>query len=448
MRDGAIAAILVIAIIAGAGVGYFVGVNNQRIITTTTTVYEQTSTYSSPVSSSGLRLQVTLNSTEIHYNEGLKAQVALVNTLPMNLTLTPRYSSNSTISGWEADDFLCGNSPYWGEWALEGYALFYGHVSAANLSSVGSPLVLTPPIAIPCVSWPGPSTVVMLPSSSMAVAQFNLSSLRPELRQTVVNASTGSCALNTQGGTVCGNLQGALFGYWDSLAPYLDTRNANTSSPYFHLFPPGKYTLVAEDLWNQTAFAYFQVVPPSGYEGPQKVHSGVNGLGLELTATLPTSLAEGQNLSVTAEVDNTNTRELNLTSTSMVNHANGPCAQGQVTAIDVYSGSYSYLELFNNRSQPTPLLLYNPSLNYLCPAVFNFNYIFQPNSSTATVRAYLGGNQAMKEQEKVVEETSQVAGYWAGSGSSYDFYRFSPGTYTVVVYDYWGNSIIGYFEVR
>ena len=224
--------------------------------------------------------------------------------------------------------------------------------------------------------------------------------------------------------------------------------DANTSSPYFHPFTPGQYTIVAEDQWNLTAFAYFQVVAPPGYEGPVAVHSGVNGLGLELEATVPTFLVDGENLSVIAEVDNTTPHELNLTSTSMVNHANGPCAQGQVTAVDVYSGNYSYVELFNNRSQPTPLLLYNPSLTYLCPAGFTFNYLFQPNSSTATIRAYLAGHQAMNNQTKTVEETSVVSGYWTQSGSAYSFHNFSAGTYTVVVYDYWGNTIIAYVQVR
>lgn len=175
--------------------------------------------------------------------------------------------------------------------------------------------------------------------------------------------------------------------------------------------------------------------------------SPINGFGLELTASLPEILFAGQNLSVVAEVENTTPNVVNLTSTSMVNHANGPCAQGQVTAIDVNSGNYSYIQLFNNPSQPAPLLPYNPSLNYLCPAVFNFNCVFQPNSSTATVRAYLGGNQAMKDQVKVVEETSLVSGYWTQSGSAYVFHHFSSGTYAVVFYDYWGNTIIGYMQV-
>jgi len=452
LRNQAVAVILVVAIIGGVGVGYFAGIGIRQTttsvstVTTTRTIHERTLTFSSPVSSSGLQVAITLNSTTIEYGEALVAKVALLNTLSSNLTLTPRYSP--TISSWEGNDFVCGNAPDWGEkWALEGFAVFSGHFTGDNLSSVGSQLVLAPPVAIGCISRPNPNTVVILPASDMAVAQYNLSSLPPEVRQTAINASTLSCAPNGRGATTCGDLSHTLFGYWDSSAPMMGIHDANTSSPYFHLFTPGQYTLVAEDQWNLTAFAYFKVLAPPGYNGPVAVHSGVNGLGLELEATVPTTLAYGQNLSVIAEVDNTNPHELNLTSTSMVNHANGPCAQGQVTAIDVYSGSYSYVELFNNGSQPTPLLLYNPSLIYLCPAGFTFNYLFQPNGSTATVRAYLGGHQAMNNQTKTVEETSVVSGYWTQSGSAYSFHHFAAGTYTLIVYDYWGNTIIAYVQV-
>jgi len=445
MRNEAVAAILVIAIIGGAGAGYFAGVSSHRA--TTATLYERTSTYSSPVSSSGLQLQVTLNSTTIRYGGALAAKVVLMNTLPTNISVTPRIPSE--LSSWEANDFFCGNSPDWGDrWALDGFAVFSGYFTTANLSSAGIQLLLAPPVEIGCITSPNPKDVVLLPESDVAVAQYNASGLSPEVTHTLINASTLSCAPNGRGATACGDINGALFGYWDSSAPLLPkVSDGNTSSPYFHLFPPGQYTLVAEDLWNQTAFAQFQVVSPSGYNGPVTLHSGVNGLGLELTATLPTTLTEDQNLSIVAEIDNTTPHVLNLTSTSMVNHANGPCAQEQVTAIDVYSGSYSYVQLFNNRSQPTPLLLYNPSLNYLCPRAFTFNYLFQPNSSLATVRALVGGHEVMTNQTGAVEETSVVAGYWTQSGSTYASTHFSPDTYTVVVYDYWGNTIIGYFQV-
>ena len=54
----------------------------------------------------------------------------------------------------------------------------------------------------------------------------------------------------------------------------------------------------------------------------------------------------------------------------------------------------------------------------------------------------------MNNQTKTVEETSVVSGYWTHSGSVYSFHNFSAGPHTVVVYDYWGNTIIAYVQVR
>jgi hypothetical protein len=259
---------LVILVLVGLGAGYLLGVENPRTIVLTTTVIQtkiiqmQFTTFASPVSPSGLQLQIRVNTTEIREGRGLAASVVLVNTFPDNLSLIPRYSTNPTISSWDMIDFLCGNSPFWGRYGLEGFALFRGHISSANLSSSGSPLVLTPPVAIPCVSMGSPTKVVLLPSGTNAVLYYNTSNAPPERKQAVVNATTESCIGTRSGGTSCGSLNGALFGYWDPMISELNNPgDANTSSRYFHYFTSGEYTLVAEDLWNQTAFAYFQVLP-------------------------------------------------------------------------------------------------------------------------------------------------------------------------------------------
>jgi hypothetical protein len=59
----------------------------------------------------------------------------------------------------------------------------------------------------------------------------------------------------------------SLFGYWNSTTPpYGNAQDANATSPYFHYFSPGQYTLAVEDMWGETTYVYFQVVtanPPS-----------------------------------------------------------------------------------------------------------------------------------------------------------------------------------------
>ncbi len=174
-------------------------------------------------------------------------------------------------------------------------------------------------------------------------------------------------------------------------------------------------------------------------------HSPV-GNGLELTATIKeVFIPEGQNLTVVVEVNNTLSTPLRVDTPSMVNPTYGPCQQGFATRISVYSGNYTYLELFNNRSNPTPLLLYNPSLIYTCPAVFNFQYTFEPNSAVATINSSLGGYHRI--DTRLVNETSVVAGYWVQTPIGYQFKRFPIGVYTVVASDAWGDKAIGYFQV-
>ncbi len=53
----------------------------------------------------------------------------------------------------------------------------------------------------------------------------------------------------------------SLFGYWVGPPGGVlgGGQNATVSSPYFHYFPPGRYTLVVEDMWGQVSYSYFQV---------------------------------------------------------------------------------------------------------------------------------------------------------------------------------------------
>ena len=179
---------------------------------------------------------------------------------------------------------------------------------------------------------------------------------------------------------------------------------------------------------------------------PSTFHSPVQN-GLELTATIKeVFLPEGQNLTVVAEVNNTLSAPLMVDATSIDNPAYGPCQQAFATGVEVYSGNYTNLELFNNGSTPTPLLLYNPTLIYTCPAVFGFQYDFEPDSAMATVNSSLAGNH-YRTETRLVNETSVVAGYWVQTPSGYQFQKFPVGQYTVVAFDAWGHRAVGHFQV-
>ncbi|HEV2121136.1 MAG TPA: hypothetical protein VGS11_13670, partial [Candidatus Bathyarchaeia archaeon] len=209
-------------LIASSGAGYFVGTNISREVTTvstmtyTTIVFRQTATFSSHVSPEGLQLQIRLNTTTLQQGGALTAQIVVMNTLNRNITLTPRYSSNSNISIWNMIDFLCGDAPYWGRGGLAGFALFHGHITPVNLSLAGNPLTLAPTVPISCAVFSRPTSVVILPFSDRVVAYSYSSGILPYPRQALINASTEYCVgVGGNGTTSCGHLTDSLFGYWD-----------------------------------------------------------------------------------------------------------------------------------------------------------------------------------------------------------------------------------------
>lgn len=169
------------------------------------------------------------------------------------------------------------------------------------------------------------------------------------------------------------------------------------------------------------------------------VVTGTNIDGLQLTATFSPVVAQGKNVTVSAQVYNTLSREVEVNATSMTNPAYGPCEQRFATGVDVYQGDYTAANL----TQGTELLLYNPVLIYTCPEVFTFQYSFAPNSDNATVEGIPGGRVTAGP----VSETSTIAGYWTGSGQNYTFHAFPVGNYTLVVFDAWGQTAIAHFAV-
>ena len=240
--------------------------DNQRTITsisTTTTIVttvlvEQSSASSASGPSPGLELRVALNTTTVPEGGALTAGISLINTLSKNLTLTPNYASNPEISTWNHIDFICGMSPISG---IMGFALYRGHFTPDNISTAENPLALAPNVAIGCAVYPNPIAVVLLPSGNRAVEYLNGSASSQPLGigRAELNATTEYCIAEGGGGSLCGLVTTALFGYWDPSMPNVDTTNATLASQHFHRFSPGQYTLLVNDLWSQTVFAYFSV---------------------------------------------------------------------------------------------------------------------------------------------------------------------------------------------
>ena len=290
------ASFVVITVIVVSGWAFVSSMNPPSGRSTTGGVSQ--ATFYSGVSSQGLQLQIKLNASEVPQGGALQAHVLLVNTLSESVTLHPNFTANPNIDSWNWDDYLCGGSPV--EHAF-GFALLQGHYTAANLSQAGPPITLAPPVAIPCVnSAYGESyirSVEFAPNSDMAAFSANASDsayFKPQTIRMQLNATTGSCTespyqyteTQTVRGTTtvtsgtdyslsCGsNGVDSLTGYWSPYGSctYPAGKGANGTAQgldgsCFHQFAPGSYTIVAEDLWNQTAFGYFDALPSQAATG-------------------------------------------------------------------------------------------------------------------------------------------------------------------------------------
>jgi hypothetical protein len=246
---------------------------------------------------------------------------------------------------------------------------------------------------------------------------------------------------------------GTGYGYTSNGSPMVNlgynlvfniTQGSETQTVMFGSAPPAPYppgvpspsTATAFDgnvhmQWVATCTAiFFEVDAQPG------VVTGTNIDGLQLTAAFSPVVAQGSNVTVSAQVYNTLPTEVEVNATSMANPAYGPCQQRFATGVDVYQGDYSAANL----TQGTELLLYNPVLIYTCPEVFTFQYSFAPNSDNATVEQIPGGQTTTGP----VSEMSTLAGYWTGSGQNY---TFPVGNYTLVVFDAWGQTAVGHFAV-
>jgi len=275
----------------------FIKPSSQSVQPITYTAGEQPATFNSNVSPDGLQLQTRLNSTKIQVGGALMGQVSLFNTLGTNISLTPNFSANPNIITWDIHDSICGMSPMY---HIFGYALFQGHYTAANISQATKPLILAPPAAFPCPNLliGGEAYIHKIefaPKSYLATVSPNASFnnlFPPRTVKMKVNITTGYCftepyqveATVTENGIAalytttqlsfgCGP-DTSLYGYWTmptnsscsfAFFPNSTRTTSNPGENYcnFHSFPVGSYTLVAEDLWNDTTYAYFQVASTS-----------------------------------------------------------------------------------------------------------------------------------------------------------------------------------------
>jgi hypothetical protein len=262
------------AAFAVAQVAIFVGVLVLVSLPVQSTNEQQVSTssaagslaFTSGVSPQGLQLKMSLNSTSIPSHGALSAQIEVVNTLNHDVSISmPGYNQTITGLGQTMEslndfDYTCGQNP---SDFLADFALFQGHITAANLSSAGTPLSLNTQFVLLCpIPYFGQGQDTFLPKSNQVLATYDMVNQTLPLTA-AVNATTLYCTgseLAGSGGEFdCGNTAG-LVGYWNASAPLEHGAIPGLNSPALVYFPPGEYTIVACDALNQYLYATFVVL--------------------------------------------------------------------------------------------------------------------------------------------------------------------------------------------
>jgi hypothetical protein len=297
----------IIAIIAVAGAVYLplTTTTTTPVGTSYTTQHNFPTTYSS-TSTTNSQLQINLNTSKIQYGGHLSVKIELFNPSSESVSLNVNYSNNQTILNWNSKDFLCSLGPVQN---LFGFALYQGYYTSQNISTASNQLVLAPSAGIGCPTTyqPNISKVTIAPGSDSA----NFSNGNSQNLE--INATTESC--RTQGqGYECGG-GASLYGFWTS-PPANKSCNQiyplNQTAPHGMYYPPncnlvsfpvGSYTLVSQDLWNHTVYAYFQVVNQSGLVTPVSISATINSSIIQrYSSALKVTVTVQNNGSTTIEI--------------------------------------------------------------------------------------------------------------------------------------------------
>ena len=236
---------------------FAVGATTTQTMVSTVTTKAGLVLYTSSVSSDGLQLRVMLNSSTINPRGEVTVNIELLNTLNRNVSLG--VVNNDNISAWDGTDFFCGINP---SYSLVGFGVFSGHFTAENISKAGSPLQLAAPIEAPCPYRLPLNDTTFLPNSDKTISfSYYGQTKEPSLPVTAeVNATTSYCTSSpsaTETMISCPTTSG-LLGYWSPGAA--NGGNFTLDSKGFTYFPPGEYTIVATDDWNQNIYATFDVL--------------------------------------------------------------------------------------------------------------------------------------------------------------------------------------------
>jgi len=230
-------------------------------VSTSSTVREGPLVFASGVASDGLQLKMVLNSTSMRSDGAITGNLTVVNTSNQDVTVSTLGRSQN-ITQWSNYNNICPSDYFMG------YAVFGGHFTAENISSVGTPLRLVPPMVPQCPGDSGPDTITFLPYPAQATGSVVDPAQPSYLVRDQLNTTTLFCNTieSSANGFSCDWASPGLIGYWNWSVP--DGGNFGFISPAFVPFSPGEYTIVAWDDWHQYVYATLVVQPVDGSRSP------------------------------------------------------------------------------------------------------------------------------------------------------------------------------------
>jgi len=264
MRSEGIAALLVVALLAGAGIGYLIGISHQGGGRSISVVSAQSSL-------EGLRLEASLNATSIEPGRRLGIAVSLYNTLPttINVSSSGSWTGGFLIpSGWKVVGFPIAMWDNCIQYQPVEFMIVKGNYSLDELQAASNSTELFPH------NW-----------ETCSGGQFNVDYLVFQPTSTYANLSGVECTVNCFPPQSFGShdltSNFTVNGYWAyplNSSEFADTLTPNkpctppvgcTPGESFHFpevgptaqhqFISGLYTLIVDDEWGQVVILNFSV---------------------------------------------------------------------------------------------------------------------------------------------------------------------------------------------
>ena len=202
----------------------------------------------------------------------------------------------------------------------------------------------------------------------------------------------------------------------------------------------GSFFVVTDKENKATSVNYF------GFNATSQSTNSSLGLALELSIN-STHIVQDQTIFINVTEYNILTTINNVTATSHLppDAYFGPCPSSSPVGFEIFQGYYTV----GNLSTATSLRLYKPG-TYNCPAFFSYRYfVFQPLSDNNSAFAMYyanstGPEQCCKAWQNDLTQGFDAKYYWDSSGEEL---TFSPGIYTIMASDEWGQQDLLHFAV-